>query len=217
MTNTNQKIYISNCKHGIVVKNNSYFQSQSYINVSGCLESGVTVLNNSTLDCSRNLYYVTDAANEYNLATTRCPVGIIISNNSVGNIKCYCTSVDIGVIFNDNSTGEVFYSSFISDSNKSGKFYSAVYVQNSNVMIRECEDTTGWGSLTASTGPTNYRVNGGTIYVVTNEGLVAPGISDISIGPKGGQVVGIDTAYSNVADNIIEKIDRDQYYYQKMI
>jgi len=216
MSNFNQKLYVSNCKTGIVVKNNSYFESQSFATVSGCIESGVMVFNNSTLNCSRNNYSTVDAGDYYNLTVTNCPVGIIISNNSVGNIKCYCTSIDIGAIFNDNSTGEVWFSTFLSDTNKSGKFYSAVYVQNSNVMLREMKDTSGWGSLTASTGPTNYRVNGGVIYVVTDEGLASPGISDISVGPQGGKVVGINTAYTNATFDILDKINTDQYYYQKM-
>lgn len=213
---SNQKVYVSNCKTGIVIKNNSYFESQSYVTVSGCIESGVMVLNNSTLNCSRNVISSYAAGNEYNLTTFGCPVGIAISNNSVGNIKCACVESEIGVIFSDNSSGEIWYGTFLaSNTNKSGKFYSAVYVQDSNVMLRDCDDTSGWGSLTASTGPTNYRVNGGVIYVVTNEGTATPGISDISIGPRGGNVIGIDTAYTDVSD-ILDKINTDQYYYQKM-
>lgn len=215
---SNPQFYISNCINGIVVKNNSYFESNSYGNVSNCVDAGVVVLNNSTFTTLKKPVNALSDDNRINWTVNvySAPIGYIISHSSVGNIGSTCSQVDSGIIYANNSSGEVYYSSFIASPgiDSSNNFCAAVYVQDSTVMIRDLDDTSGWGSLTGATGPTKYRVNGGTI-ITKDTSLASPEISDISIGLNGGKVARIE--YGGGSTNPTVKMTASNYYYPKLI
>lgn len=215
---SNPQFYISNCINGIVIKNGSYFEANTYGTISNCVDAGVVVLNNSTFTTLKKPVNALFDDNRINWAINvhDSKIGYVVSHNSVGNIGSSFYGVDSGIIYANNSSGEVYYSSFIASPgiDSSNNFCAAVYVQDSVVMLRDLDDTSGWGSLTGATGPTNYRVNGGTI-ITKDTSLATPEISDIAIGLNGGKVARIEYAGGSINPTV--KMTASNYYYPKLI
>lgn len=208
--------YITKCTYGLVAKNNSKVIVNSVLSIDGVLNTGVCIMNNSTLNSSINGYSIYDNVTS-SISIHNTNYGISISNNSTGIITGHMTNINTGIIYSNNSIGEVFNTSLFSSNgiNSSNEFHSAVYVQDSHVLLRDLENTSGWGSVTGPvgyTGPTNYRVNGGSILIIDDESLASPAIPDISIGLRGGVIDAVGFIYNGDLE-----LENELYYYQKQL